>query len=68
MSTTDQLKRTVAPAKARNAEVSANKPRKLFDILCDQKFQSQMRMALPKTLTAERLTRIVMTECSQTQA
>lgn len=66
MSTTDQLKRTVAPAKARNAEVSANKPRKLFDILCDQKFQSQMRMALPKTLTAERLTRIVMTECRKT--
>jgi recombination protein RecT len=66
MSTTDQLKRTVAPTKARNAEVSANKPRKLFDILCDQKFQSQMRMALPKTLTAERLTRIVMTECRKT--
>lgn len=67
MSTTDQLKRTVAPAKARSAAVAAvKKPTKIIDIMRSKEFQAQMAMAVPKTLTAERLTRIVMTECRKT--
>lgn len=64
MSTTEQLKRTVAPAKARAAAVAATKkPGTMLDIVRSKSFQAQMALALPKTMTAERLTRIVMTEC-----
>ena len=69
MSTTDQLKRTVAPAKARASAVAAtSKPGTMLDIVRSKSFQSQMAMALPKNLTAERLTRIVMTEVRKTPA
>lgn len=69
MSTTDQLKRTVAPAKARATAVAAtSKPGTMLDIVRSKSFQSQMAMALPKNLTAERLTRIVMTEVRKTPA
>lgn len=64
MSTTNELLKKVAPAKARqNAVVATKKPGTMLDIVRSQNFQKQMAMALPKTLTAERLTRIVMTEC-----
>ena len=69
MSTTDQLKRTVAPAKARATAVAAtSKPGTMLDIVRSKSFQAQMAMALPKNLTAERLTRIVMTEVRKTPA
>lgn len=69
MSTTEQLKRTVAPAKARSAAVSATtKSGTMLDIVRSKSFQAQMALALPKTMTAERLTRIVMTECRKVPA
>lgn len=69
MSTTDQLKRTVAPAKARTTAVAAtSKPGTMLNIVRSKSFQAQMAMALPKNLTAERLTRIVMTEVRKTPA
>lgn len=69
MSTTDQLKKTVAPAKARAAAVTATqKPGTMLDIVRSKSFQAQMALALPKSMTAERLTRIVMTECRKVPA
>lgn len=69
MSTTDQLKRTVAPAKARAAAVAeTKKPGTMIDIIRGKEFQAQMAMALPKAMTADRLTRIVMTEVRKTPA
>ena len=69
MSTTDQLKRTVAPVKARASAVAAStKTGTMLDIVRSKSFQAQMALALPKNLTAERLTRIVMTEVRKTPA
>lgn len=69
MSTTEQLKRTVAPAKARASAVAAtNKTGTMLDIVRNKSFQAQMALALPKSMTAERLTRIVMTECRKVPA
>ena len=67
MSTTDNLRARVAPAAARTKAVAAAKPsNSLLGTVCSESFQKQMSLALPKTLTAERLTRIVMTECRKT--
>lgn len=69
MSTTEQLKKTVAPAKARAAAVAATtKTGTMLDIIRGKAFQNQMALALPKSMTAERLTRIVMTECRKVPA
>lgn len=70
MSTTEQLKRTVAPAKARAAATAATtaKTGTMLDIVRSKSFQAQMALALPKSMTAERLTRIVMTECRKVPA
>lgn len=69
MSTTEQLKRTVAPAKARASAVAAtNKTGTMLDIVRSKSFLAQMALALPKSMTAERLTRIVMTECRKVPA
>ena len=67
MSTTDNLRARVAPAAARTKAVAAAKPsNSLLGTVCSESFQKQMSLAMPKTLTAERLTRIVMTECRKT--
>lgn len=67
MSTTDQLKRTVAPAKARTSAVATtSNTGTLLDMIRSKPFQAQMALALPKSMTAERLTRIVLTECRKT--
>lgn len=69
MSTTQELIKQVAPAKARQAAVTATKkPGTILDIVRGKAFQAQMAMAMPKSMTAERLTRIVMTECRKTPA
>lgn len=69
MSTTEQLKRTVAPAKARASAVTATtNTGTMLDIVRSKSFQAQMALALPKSMTAERLTRIVMTECRKVPA
>lgn len=69
MSTTDALKQAVAPAVARERAVEAvKKPTTMLGMVRTKEFQAQMAMALPKTMTAERLTRIVMTECRKVPA
>lgn len=67
MSTTEQLKKAVAPAKSTQTAVAeADKPQTITEILTSAEFKAQMALALPKTLTADRLTRIVLTECRKT--
>ena len=68
MSTTDVLLEKVKPATSSNAVVKKTKEGTLLDIVTTKGFQSQMALALPKTLTPERLTRVVMTECRKTPA
>ena len=67
MSTTDTLRSQIAPAAQSRAVAAATaKPNTLLGMVLDKKFQAQMKLALPKALTPERLTRIVMTECRKT--
>lgn len=67
MSTTEQLRRAVAPAKSTQTAVADdNKPKTIVEILKSADFKAQMALALPKTLTADRLIRIVLTECRKT--
>ncbi len=67
MSTTEVLLEKVKPATS-SAVVKKTKEGTLLDIVTTKGFQSQMALALPKTLTPERLTRVVMTECRKTPA
>lgn len=55
----------VAPEKA---AVVATKEGTLLDVVTAKAFQSQMALCLPKALTPERLTRIVMSECRKVPA
>ena len=67
MSTTTELKRAVAPATARKQLIAeTKKPGTMLDVVRSKSFQSQMALAMPRTMTPERLTRIVMTECRKT--
>ena len=66
MSTTELLKSQVAPQI--QAAVIQSKTGTMLDIVTSKSFQNQMALALPKTMTPERLTRIVMTECRKTPA
>ena len=63
MSTTDVLKSKMGVKSQSGAlATKADKPKTVLDVVMGKGFQNQMRMALPKNLTADRLTRIVMTE------
>lgn len=67
MSSTTTLLKKVAHEKARAAAVAeTSKPNTLVSLLRSPKVQAQMAMALPKSLTADRLTRIIITECRKT--
>ena len=73
MSTTDQLKQQIVPATAaaqqQTAVVQAAKqPTTLLGVVRSPSFQKQMALAMPKSMTPDRLTRIVMTECRKTPA
>lgn len=69
MSTADVLKSQVAPAAAQTAVVQAAKnPTTLLGMIRQPNFQKQMALAMPKSMTPDRLTRIVMTECRKTPA
>lgn len=69
MSTTDVLKSQVAPATAQTAVANAAKnPTTLLGMIRQPNFQKQMALAMPKSMTPDRLTRIVMTECRKTPA
>lgn len=64
MSTTETLKNAVGAPAAQAPTLQKKKaPKTLLDIVSTDGFQNQMRMALPKSMTPERLTRVVMTEC-----
>ena len=67
MSTTDTLKQQIVPATNKTPAV-ADKPKTLLGEVRSAKFQKQMALAMPKSMTPERLTRIVMTECRKTPA
>ena len=58
MSTTDQLKKAVAPAKT---PTQSQFP--LINVLRDEKFKKELARALPNALTAERMARVLLTEC-----
>lgn len=67
MSTTTELLKKVSPAKTRASALEKTaKADTLMGVVCKPEFQAQMALALPKSLTAERLTRIVATECKKT--
>lgn len=68
MSTTDKLKSQIAPAKAPQSPAAVAKPNTLMGQLVSPAFKKQMALALPKALSADRLTRIVLTECRRTPA
>lgn len=69
MSTTDILKSQVAPAAAQTAVAQSTKqPTTLLGMVRSPAFQKQMALAMPKNMTPDRLTRIVMTECRKTPA
>ena len=63
MSTTDVLKNKMGVKSQKGAVATkADRPKTVMDVVLGHGFQNQMRLALPKNLTVERLTRIVMTE------
>lgn len=69
MNTTDKLATALgqapAPVKA-PANVASKNP--IINMLVSDRFKKQMALALPKSLTADRLTRIVLTEFRKTPA
>ena len=69
MNTTDKLATALgqapAPVKA-PARVASKNP--IINMLVSDRFKKQMALALPKSLTADRLTRIVLTEFRKTPA
>ena len=69
MSTTDKLKGALAPtARATSPSKRMTSKDPIINRLLSPEFRRQMALALPKTLTADRLMRIVVTECRKNQA
>lgn len=68
MSSTDALLEKVAPDAANKAVAVKEEKSLLLETIRSKGFQKQMALALPKSLTPERLTRIVMSECRKTPA
>ena len=69
MSTTDKLRGAIAPAGQQTAaapqkRMTSKNP--IINMLLSPAFKAQMALALPKALTADRLTRIVLTEFRKT--
>lgn len=63
MSTTDQLRNAVTPAKPQAAVPAKDKPKGILTMLTGKEFKEQLAIAVPKAMNAERLVRIVLTEC-----
>ena len=64
MSTTQEALNQIAPQKnTAPAKEEKKKPTTLLGKLIDKEMQDQFALALPKALTPERFTRIVLTEC-----
>lgn len=69
MSTTQEALNQIAPQKnTAPAKEEKKKPTTLLGMLIDQEMQDQFAIALPKALTPERFTRIVLTECRKNPA
>ena len=68
MSTTDALMAQVAPAATQVPAKVEKKPQTVLDVIRGKKFQEQIALALPRAMSAERLTRIVVTEFRKTPA
>lgn len=74
MSTTEKtmnalgMQQEVAEQQKQTAVTAAKNPGSLLAIVQSAGFKKQMALALPKCLTADRLTRIVTTECRKTPA
>ena len=66
MSTTDVLRSQVAPAAQKAVAAKQVNRSDVLSVLRSKQFQAQMALALPKTLTPDRLTRIILTECRKT--
>lgn len=67
MSTTDQLRNAVTPAKPQ-AAVPAKRAHGVLGMMNEDSFKKSLALALPKAMTPERLVRIVTTECRKTPA
>lgn len=67
MSTTDQLRNAVTPAKPQ-AAVPARRAHGVLGMMNEDSFKKSLALALPKAMTPERLVRIVTTECRKTPA
>ena len=70
MSTTDALKSAIAPA-APAAATTVKKtevPTTNRGWLCFDKFKKQVALALPKSMTAERMLRVILSECNKAPA
>lgn len=65
MSTTDQLKAAVTTTTAATPAAPV-KPKGVLGMLTEDSFKEQLALAVPKAMTAERLVRIVLTECRKT--
>lgn len=65
MSTTDQLKAAVTTTTAATPAAPV-KPKGVLGMLTEDSFKEQLALAVPKAMTAERLVRIVKTECRKT--
>lgn len=68
MSTTEDLKQNLGTANQKPVPAASQKPKTMLDIVRGKGFQQQLALALPKAMSAERLTRIIMTECRKTPA
>ncbi len=70
MSTTDALKSAIAPAApaAATAVKKTEVPTTNRGWLCFDKFKKQVALALPKSMTAERMLRVILSECNKAPA
>lgn len=71
MNTTDRLKGALGartPAPVRQTAPAEKKPTTISELITSDDFKKKLNLALPKTMTADRMVRIVLTECRRTPA
>ena len=69
-SSTDALLKAVTPAAAQKAAAAkvAKSKYPLINTLRSEAFKKELALALPKTLTADRMARVLLTECRKNPA
>lgn len=65
MANVSEMKESVV---AKNATTTEKKPQTISQLLASPQMKAQIQMALPKHMTADRLSRIVLTECRKVPA